>query len=149
MEEIFLKKVPLIQTHISKVFLTGEYAYKICKPVNFGFLDYSTFEKRKENCEKEVEFNKQISPELYLGVVPVRETENGLAVEGNDGEIVDVAMKMKQCSQENIMKHMLQNNLISNEQMEELAMRIWNFHKNAPSSEEISQYGDLKQIKLN
>ncbi len=141
--------VQVIQTHISAVFLTGEFAYKICKSVDFGFLDFSTLEKRKETTEKEVEFNRLISPELYLGVVPIKENNGIIKVDGPEGEVIEYAMKMKQCSQKNIMSNLLTENKISTTDMEALAERIWQFHQKAPRSEEISQYGKLETIKFN
>ena len=64
-------KIELIQTHISFVFLTKNYVYKIKKAVNFGFLDFSTLEKRRFFCEKELELNRRLCPDIYLEVVPI------------------------------------------------------------------------------
>ena len=63
--------VEVLQTHISFVALTGKYAYKVKKPVNFGFLDFSTLEKRKHYCEEELRLNKRLCPDIYLDVVPL------------------------------------------------------------------------------
>src|SRR6478672_7570459 len=63
--------VEVHQTHISVVFLAGEFAYKVKKPVNLGFLDFSTLEKRKHFCEEEVRLNRRLAPHVYLGVVPI------------------------------------------------------------------------------
>jgi hypothetical protein len=63
--------VELIETHISWVFLAGEYAYKVKKPVNLGFLDFSTLQARRFYCEEELRLNRRTAPELYLGVVPI------------------------------------------------------------------------------
>ena len=63
--------VRLIQTHISFVLLTGDYTYKIKKPVNFGFLDYSTLDKRQHFCTQELEMNRRTAPEIYLEVLPI------------------------------------------------------------------------------
>ena len=65
--------IELLQTHISFILLTGEYAYKIKKIVDFGFLDYSTLEKRRYFCEQELQMNQQQAPELYLEVLPIIE----------------------------------------------------------------------------
>ena len=59
-------KIDLIQTHISFVFLTEKYVYKVKKPVNFGFLDFSTLDKRKLYCEKELQLNRRLCPDIYL-----------------------------------------------------------------------------------
>ena len=60
--------IQLLQTHISFVLLTGKYAYKVKKPMNFGFLDFSTLEKRKYFCEEELRLNRRLAPDLYLSV---------------------------------------------------------------------------------
>src|SRR4029077_19924879 len=77
------------QTHISVVFLAGPFAYKVKKPINLGFLDFSTLAKRKHFCEEEVRLNRRLAPDVYLGVVPV--TANGME---RAGEPVEWAVKM-------------------------------------------------------
>ena len=69
-------KIELIQTHISFVFLTKNYVYKVKKAVNFGFLDFSTLEKRHLFCEKELELNRRLCPEIYLEVVPINKIKH-------------------------------------------------------------------------
>src|SRR5919202_5707701 len=73
--------IRLMQTHISYVFLTGDYAYKVKKPMNFGFLDFSTLERRQHFCLEEIRMNQEIAPELYLDVLPI--TQNNDRVELN------------------------------------------------------------------
>ncbi|RLI85269.1 MAG: hypothetical protein DRO76_05715, partial [Candidatus Altiarchaeales archaeon] len=70
--------VKLLQTHISWVFLTGNFAYKIKKPVDFEFLDFTTLEKRKFFCEEEIRVNRRLCPGLYLKVVPITRSEEGI-----------------------------------------------------------------------
>jgi aminoglycoside phosphotransferase family enzyme len=72
-----VEDVKVIQTHISFIFLTGKYVYKVKKSVDFGFLDFTTLEKRKHFCEREVEINSKFSPDLYIGVLPITQEENG------------------------------------------------------------------------
>ncbi len=74
--------VELLQTHISYIILTPEYVYKIKKPVNFGFLDYSTIKKRRFFCEQEVFLNSRISPDIYIGVLPIVESGGGISIGG-------------------------------------------------------------------
>ncbi len=89
-----------IQTHISNVFMVSPFVYKIKKHVDFGFLDYSTLEKRKYNCEQEVELNRRLCSEIYLGVECITESEDGLKLapmdsEQDSGGIIEYAVKMK------------------------------------------------------
>ena len=71
--------VEMMQTQMSFIFLTGKYVYKLKKPVNLGFLDYTTLEKRRFFCEQEVVLNRRLCPEVYLGVIPVTREKDGLA----------------------------------------------------------------------
>ncbi len=81
-------KGELVQTHASWVILTKDFAYKIKKPVNFGFLDYSTLEKRRENCLREVELNRRLCPWVYVGVLAVVKVGSEYFLEG-EGEVVE------------------------------------------------------------
>jgi len=85
----------LRETHISWVILTGKYAYKIKKPLNLGFLDFSTLAARRHFCEEEVRLNRRFAPEIYLSVVPVADTAAGPVIDG-DGEVIDYAVRMRQ-----------------------------------------------------
>lgn len=89
-------RIRLCETHISWVFLTGAFAYKVKKPVDFGFLDFSTLDKRKAFCEAEVALNRRFAPTLYLDVVPVVETADGVRVGAGAGTVVDWAVRMRQ-----------------------------------------------------
>ena len=86
--------VDFIETHISWVVLRETEVFKIKKPVELGFLDFSTLELRKAACEREVELNRRLAPEVYLGVVPLRRTDGRLSLDG-DGEIVEWAVHMR------------------------------------------------------
>jgi len=88
-------KIALIETHISWVLLTGDFAYKIKKPVDFGFLDFSTLDKRRTYCEAELRLNRRFAPGLYRDVVPITATASGCRV-GGEGPVIDWAVKMKQ-----------------------------------------------------
>src|SRR5262245_1688341 len=82
------------QTHISVVFLAGQFASKLKKPVNLGFLDFTTLEKRRHFCEEEVRLNRRLAPSVYLGVEPVTRTADGVRI-GGDGEVIDWVVKMR------------------------------------------------------
>src|ERR1700722_10592200 len=78
-----VERIEVRQTHISLVFLAGSFVYKLKKPVNLGFLDFSTLEKRKHFCEEELRLNRRLAPTVYRGVVPITKTENGIQMEGS------------------------------------------------------------------
>lgn len=138
----------VLQTHISYVVLTGEYAYKIKKPVDFGFLDFTTLEKRRYYCEEEVRLNKRLCPEIYVDVVPITHDEEGYRVEG-DGEVVEYAVRMHQFPQDRIMRHLLQEGLVGAADIERICGVLTDFYERTTSSDEIKQYGQIETIKGN
>ena len=140
-------KIELIQTHISFVFLTKNFVYKVKKPVNFGFLDFSTLEKRRFFCEKELELNSRLCPDIYLEVVPINKS-NIIKINGI-GETVEYALKMKRLPQEKIMTVLLKENKVDNKTIDAIAKKIAQFHSKAQTSTEINEYGSLKIIKIN
>ena len=94
--------IQVIQTHISWVFLTGEYAYKLKKPVDFGFLDFSTLEKRKFFIEEELRLNKRVASDIYLQVLPISMQDNHYIL-GVDNNVEDYVLKMRQFPQESLL----------------------------------------------
>jgi len=88
-------RVEYVQTHISSVFLTGEVVYKLKKPVNFGFLDFTTLEKRRHFCQEELRLNRRLAPSVYLKVEPVTFSRGRVAL-GGEGEVVDYVVVMRQ-----------------------------------------------------
>jgi len=142
------KKVKLIQTHISFVTLTGKYAYKIKKPVNFGFLDFSTLEKRKYFCNRELSLNKRLCPEIYESVVKITKKDDGLEIDG-DGKIIDYAVKMKEFSQDKIMTNLLHTEKINEETIDKIVDNLVSFYNKIKSNDEIKRFGEIKTIKQN
>ncbi len=143
-----VKSVKVLQTHISFVVLTGEYAYKIKKAVNFGFLDYSTLEKRKHFCEEEVRLNKRLCPDIYLGVVPIRVKNGDIAFNG-EGAVVEYAVKMKEFPQDNIMTKLLKQGKIDENVLDKICSILVDFYNSSERSKEIDKYGTVKSIKKN
>ena len=143
-----IESVELIQTHISFVVLTGKYAYKIKKPVDFGFLDFSTLEKRKYFCNQEIKLNKRLCPDIYLEVVKITKKDNALEINGS-GEIVDYAVKMKEFSQRKIMTNLLDENKIDEATIENLVENLVSFYKKEKSTDEINKFGEIETIKQN
>jgi aminoglycoside phosphotransferase family enzyme len=140
-------KIDLIQTHISFVFLTKNYVYKMKKAVNFGFLDFSTLEKRRLYCEKELELNRRLCPEVYLEVVPINKSDT---IKINDkGPTIEYALKMKRLPQEKIMTLLLKENKVDDKTIDALAKIITDFHAKAQTSPEINKFGSLKIVRTN
>lgn len=143
-----VKKVRMIQTHTSWVFLTGKYAYKIKKPVDFGFLNYTTLAKRKRFCYEELRLNRRLCPWLYLEVVPVVRSGTTLSI-GKSGEVMDYAVKMKELPQGAIMTQLVKKKKISLELIDRMAKIVADFHEKAEASDEISKYGSVETVKYN
>lgn len=135
-----------LETHISWVFLTGEYAYKIKKPVNFGFIDYSTLEKRKHFCEQEIKLNQALASSIYLQMVTINKTAEGYEINGT-GEVVEYALKMKEFSQENLLDHLLARNELTVEMVDNIAMQLAHFHMQAERAPSDSPYGKPETVK--
>ncbi len=141
-------KVNIIQTHTSWVLLTGKYAYKIKKPVNFGFLNYTTLPLRYKYCQLELKLNRRFSQEIYLGVLPISQYQNKIDF-GNKGKIIDYAIKMKELSQERIMTNLLLKNQINYSTIKNLAEIVGNFHNNIKPDREGFLYGSIEIIRYN
>ncbi|HID42829.1 MAG TPA: hypothetical protein EYP30_03495 [Archaeoglobaceae archaeon] len=143
-----VSQIELIQTHISFVFLTDRLVYKIKKPVNFGFLDFTTLERRKYYCEQELILNRRLSPEVYIDVIPVVEREGKCWLWG-EGRTVDYAVWMKRLPMERLMKNLLLKGELREEMLDRVAEKIAVFHNSAEKSPEIEKYGRIDTIKFN
>ncbi len=138
--------IKLMQTHASYVLLTGEFIYKLKKPVNFGFLDYSTVAKRQHFCTEEIRLNQRGAKELYLAVVAIGKQGNKYHL-GNDGEIVDYAVKMVQFPQAALLSNMFEAGTITIEQIEAMGIVVAQFHNNAQRNEYISSFGEVDRVR--
>lgn len=143
-----VKRVRLIQTHTSWVFIAGDFAYKVKKPVNFGFLDYTTLSARRFFCYEELRLNRLLSPDLCLDVVPVVERKGRLRL-GGAGRVIDYCVKMRALPQRAIMTERLKKGEVSFQQIDEIARRISEFHQKAERGKQVAQYGSSEIIKLN
>ena len=140
--------IDLLQTQMSYVFLTGDYAYKIKMPVNLGYLDYTTLEKREYFCNKELLLNRRLAPDVYLKVIPVVERDGVYAL-GGAGKIVEYVLKMKQLPGERMMNVLLEDNKVSPDMVVKVARKLANFHASAETGREISKYGNIDSIRIN
>jgi aminoglycoside phosphotransferase family enzyme len=139
--------IELVQTHISVVFLTRNLVYKVKKAVNFGFLDFTTLEKRRFFCEKELELNRRLCGDMYLEVVPINKAD-AVKIKG-EGETVEYAVKMKRMPQEKIMSKLLEENKVDDRLVDRIAKIITEFHSKAETNMRISEFGSLAAIGTN
>jgi aminoglycoside phosphotransferase family enzyme/predicted kinase len=124
-------KIEVIETHISWILLTGEFAYKIKKPVNLGFLDFSTLSKRKFYCEEEVRLNQRWAPEIYLDVKAIRGSVEHPML-GGDGSLLEYAVQMKQFPSDQTFDMILSQNRFEQDMLDSMAKKITDLHKSAP-----------------
>lgn len=125
----------LLETHISWVLLAGDRAYKFKKPVNFGFLDFSTLPLREFYCREELRLNRRMAPDLYLGVVPVTGGHSRPSLGKADGETLDWAVCMRRFPQSAQLDNQLRAGLLSTEDLRAFARRLALFHRHAEPAE--------------
>jgi aminoglycoside phosphotransferase family enzyme len=140
-------KIKLIQTHISFVFLTRNFVYKVKKAVNLGFLDFTTLEKRHFFCEKELELNRRLCGDMYLEVVPINRS-NVIKIKG-EGKTVEYAVKMKRMPQKKMMSKLLEENKVDTKLIDRIAKIIVEFHSKAETNKRISEFGSSAIIGTN
>lgn len=126
----------IFETHISWVIVTDHYAFKIKRPVKYSFLDFSTLKKRRHYCGEEVELNRRLAPDMYLGTFPITE---GMLMNRGSGEndktgqekIIDYAVQMKRMDNAKEMDRLLKEDQVDNSDLHRLAEKIARFHKNS------------------
>jgi aminoglycoside phosphotransferase family enzyme len=140
---------------MSFIFLTGEYVYKIKKPVNLGYLDYTTLEKRHFFCHQELELNRRLCPDAYLAVVSItmslrgaKRRSNLLRIEGR-GKAIEYAVKMKQLPQDRMMDVLLPRGQVTLEMVARVAEKLVSFHQKAETNQKIAAFGRLDVIRQN
>lgn len=130
----------VIQTHLSWVILTGKYAYKIKKPLNLGFQDYTTLEKRKYYCELELALNKRLAPQIYLEVVKITGSIQNPHLDGTQ-EPIEYALKMNQFSQQDLLNNLVTKGKITATIIEDITKKLASFHQDAPIDIDNSAFG--------
>ena len=141
------KLVRLIQTHVSYVFVASPYVYKIKKPVNFGFLDFSTLENRRHFCECEVILNRRLCPQMYLGVIPISLTGGGLAF-GPGEEVVEYAVKMRKLQSRYFMLRLLQQNKVTARDLQRIVITLKRFYETQIPAREVEAWGRIEKLKI-
>jgi aminoglycoside phosphotransferase family enzyme/predicted kinase len=126
-----VEQFQVIETHISWVLLTGPYAYKIKKPVNFGFLDFTALAAREHFCEQELKLNQRLTEDLYLEVLPVTGSAEAPQLGGN-GEAIEYVLKMRQFPQDGLLSTLQSKGELTTAHIDEMARQIAGFHDKAP-----------------
>jgi len=140
------RAVKFIETHISALFLTGNYVYKVKKPVDFGFLDFTSLEKRKYFCEQEVKLNRRLSPDIYLGVERITEEGNRILL-GGQGKLLEYAVKMKQIPEEFLMDKLLEKKQVTSKMIESVSEKLVQFYFFAETNHRIKSFARPERLK--
>lgn len=140
--------VELLQTHVSWLFLTDTHVFKLKKPVNFGFLDFSTIDRRRFYCHEELRLNRRLCPDIYEQVVELRETETGASFAA-EGRVIDYAVMMRRLPADRMLDRLIDNDGVSGDDIRIISRTISTFHLNAATSPHIAEFGSTEQIRFN
>ena len=143
------RNVSVVQTHISIVFVADEFVYKVKKPVNFGFLDFSTLEKRKHFCHEEVRLNRRLSRDIYIDVLPITFDGSQYSLKKGDQDAVEYAVKMKRIPDSQLMITAFQEKRLTGDHLKNIAEILAAFHLKAATSPEIEEFGKPSRFKVN
>ncbi|MDD5461179.1 MAG: AAA family ATPase [Methylococcales bacterium] len=139
-------EISIVETHISSVLLTGQFAYKIKKPVNFGFLDFSTLDKRRFFCQEELRLNRRLAPDIYLDVVPITGTPDQPKM-GGTGEAIEYAVKMIQFPAGFTLTELAECRRLTSGEIDQITGIVAGFHETVAKADEASLYGTSECIK--
>ncbi len=142
------RKIEVRETHISTLFLTDDRVYKVKKPVNFGFLDFTALSARKFFCEQELLLNRRLAPDVYLTVLPIYRSGDRISFR-KGGSIVEYALQMRRLPRERMMEALLTEGKIDQETIRKIAFHLIGFHSRARTGAEISIYGTAERILKN
>ena len=141
--------VELRQTHISYLLFAGDFVYKVKKPLDLGFLDFTTLEKRRHYCEEEVRLNRRLCDETYLAAVRIVAAAAGDVRIDAEGEVIDYAVLMRRLPDEGMMTPLLASGTVTTDMVRRLAQRIAEFHAASERSAQIDRYGGLETAMSN
>ena len=141
-------EITLVQTHISYVLLAGDFVYKIKKPVDFGFLDFTTLEKRKHFCEEELLLNRRLCPSLYLGLVTISQQDTAFSLDG-PGTPMEYAVKMARMPEERMMARVIAQGGLSREILDRLIAILIPFYAKAETGPAIAEFGTAQAVSVN
>jgi uncharacterized protein len=141
--------VEIKQTHISVLLLGRSHVMKLKKPVDFGFLDYTTLEKRLTACLNEVRLNSRLCPEAYIGVGEIREADAQIRFSGRNGRVVDYCVWMHRLPDDRMLDRMVAEDTVTESNISRIAIRLSRFHKEAARGPEIAKWGSLEDLRHN
>lgn len=141
------QRVRSLQTHASWLFETPRLVFKVKKPVNFGFLDFSTLEKRRHFCEREVALNRRLCPDVYLGVVPITRRGSRLAFDAG-GEVVEYAVKMRRLPERHFMLQRMKRGEVTTRDVEAIVALLARFYEAQEPTPAVAAWGRMAKLRI-
>lgn len=136
-----------METHISWVFIASPFVFKVKKPVNLGFLDFSTLEKRRYFCQRELELNRRLCPDVYLKVLPIYQTPSGFSFK-TKGKIAEYCLKMKELPKGGFLGELLAKGRVGESEINRIISRLRRFYQSQTPTKEIEQWGTPEKMEI-
>ncbi len=141
-------EVKLIQTHISYVVVAGDFVYKWKKPVDLGFLNFSTLSRRRYYCSQELLLNRRLCPETYLGLIALTDDDDSYCIQGR-GRIIEYGVKMVRLPEERMMNRLIEQGAVHTADIDRIIARLVPFYKQSDSSGRMARFGSARQVGRN
>ena len=136
------------ETHISWVFVASPFVYKVKKPVDLGFLDFSTLERRRHFCEREVQLNRRLCPDVYLGVTPIYQDTSGFSFEEKGGVVAEYAVKMRELPRGFFLSELLSKRAVGEMEINRVIAQLHRFYDSENPTAEIEEWGHPEKLKI-
>ncbi len=145
--------VKLVQTHISYVFVTDDFVYKFKKPVDFGFLDFTSLAKRHHFCKQELVLNRRLCPSIYLDLVALARTDNTFSLSNSSQavteQVVEYGIKMKRMPEEQMMANIIKSGSLKSEMIDAICDVLVPFYRQADGGPTIQEFGRPQAVGVN
>ena len=143
-----VSEVKLVQTHISFVLLAGDFVYKIKKPVDFGFLDFTSLDKRQHFCAEELRLNRRLCPDLYIETLTINE-QNGAYSFNGPGRVVEHCLKMHRMPEEMMMGNIIAAGQLNRDHLSNIVNILVPFYEQADGGPDIQNFGTAEAVAVN
>ncbi|NOX26434.1 MAG: hypothetical protein GXP59_10065 [Deltaproteobacteria bacterium] len=140
--------VKLVQTHISFVLLAGNFVYKIKKPVDFGFLDFTSLAKRQHFCREELRLNRRLCPDLYMETLTINE-KNGVYSFNGPGEVIEHCLKMRRMPEDRMMVNVIGAGRLQKGHLADIVNILAPFYERADGGPDIRSFGASEAVAVN
>ena len=144
-----VESVRLVQTHISYVLIAGDFVYKIKKPVNFGFLDFTTLDKRRFFCQEELRLNQRLCPTIYLDVLGLRQKGGAVTFSTDLAGAEELAVRMARMPEERLMPHIIRDQRLTAAMLDDIVRILVPFYQQADGGERIQGFGTASAVAVN